>query len=250
MQIIVDSLMASYEKSGSGPVVLMLHGWGDSQKTFRELAKILADSYTVVTLDLPGFGATQPPSMPWNLDDYCNFVAKFLDKSGLGDPYSILGHSNGGAIAIRALASGKIQANRLILLASAGIRDEYKGRKKALRIVAKAAKVTTLPLPKQLQTKLKKRAYSTIGSDLFVAEHMQETFKQIVTEDVQADASQLTIPSLIIYGSQDKATPPTYGELFQKLTKDGELHIINSAGHFVHHDEPKEVSSLIQEFLR
>lgn len=249
MQVVVDSLMTSYEKVGNGSVVLMLHGWGDTRGTFLELAKALAGDYTVVALDLPGFGGTQPPPVAWGLDDYCDFIADFLTKVGIEDLYCVVGHSNGGAIAIRGLASKKLRARKVVLLASAGIRNVYRGRKKALRIAAKAAKIATSPLPKRLQNALKKRAYSAIGSDLFVAEHMQETFKRVVTDDVQADARHIGVPSLIVYGSQDNATPPSYGELFKRAIPKSTLHILDGASHFVHHDKPREVRDLIQEFL-
>ncbi len=249
MQVVVNSLMTSYEKVGSGPVVLMLHGWGDTSGTFSELLKELSGSYTAVALDLPGFGRTQAPPVAWSLNDYCDFVAEFLRKIDVKKPYCIIGHSNGGAVAIRGVASQKLRVSKLVLLSSAGVRDVYHGRKKVLRIAAKVAKAVTYLLPKQLQDKVKKRAYGIIGSDLFVAEHMQETFKRIVTDDVQADAHKLTTPTLIIYGSQDTATPPTYGRLYEQTVSNSKLHILDGAGHFVHHDEPQKVRKLIQEFL-
>jgi pimeloyl-ACP methyl ester carboxylesterase len=249
MQVIVDSLLTVYEKAGTGPTILLLHGWGDTHTTFGALTRDLAASYTILLLDLPGFGGSQAPTEAWGLDDYAEFLNKFLAKIDSQDIYAVVGHSNGGAIAIRGLATKKLTSKKLVLLASAGIRDVYRGRKKALRWTAKAAKVATYPLPKSLQTKLKKGAYRTIGSDLFVAEHMQETFKRVVTDDVQKDAATLHVPTLIIYGSKDTATPPVYGERYQHAITDSRLEVLEGAGHFVHHDEPQKVATLIQEFL-
>jgi len=247
-QVIVDSLLTSYLINGSGKTVLLLHGWGDDAKTFNNLMKQLAANYQVVVLDLPGFGNTQAPNETWKLDNYAQFVSHFLQKLQV-QPYIILGHSNGGAIALRGLSQGNLMADRLILLASAGIRDEYKGRKKVLRLAAKGAKVLTAPLPKQVQHKLKRFAYNKIGSDLFVAEHLQETFKNVVTDDVRADAEKVNIPALLIYGSADTATPPRYGELLAQKLSNAHLQIIQGAGHAVHQEAPDQVQSLIEEFI-
>src|SRR5690606_6749255 len=144
--------------------------------------------------------------------EYAQFVTSFLTKIQV-QPVAIIAHSNGGAIAIRGLAAGELKTEKLILLASAGIRDEYKGRKKAVRLLAKGAKILTAPLPSRVQQKLKRKAYKAIGSDLFIAEHLQETFKRIVTDDVRDDAAKIAVPTLLVYGSEDTDTPVKYGQI-------------------------------------
>jgi len=249
MQVVVDNLLTSYEQAGSkGPVILLLHGWGDTGATFKQLTEKLQANYRTLVLDLPGFGGTSAPAEVWDLDDYARFVAHFLKKVD-AKPDVIIGHSIGGAVAICGLAAGDLTADSLVLLASAGIRNVYKGRKKALRLVAKAAKAATAPLPKSVQTKLKKKAYKRIGSDLFVAEHLQETFKKVITYDVQADAAKLHLPVLLIYGSEDTATPVAFGELFHGAISGSRLEVLEGVGHFVHHEQPDKVFSLVNEFI-
>jgi pimeloyl-ACP methyl ester carboxylesterase len=249
MQAIVDNLLTSYEKAGKGPVVLLLHGWGDSHATFAKLVRSLKDKHTVISVDLPGFGGTHSPKEVWELNNYCEFVAKFLAKIDATKLHAVIGHSNGGSIAIRGLAQGNFKSDKLVLLSSAGVRDVFRGRKKALRIAAKAAKAATYPLPKSLQNKLKRRAYESIGSDMFVAEHLQETFKKVVTDDVRRDAKKLRLPTLIVYGSEDTATPVSYGEMFREAIPGSMLQVVDGAGHFVHHDNPEAVNEFIKEFL-
>jgi pimeloyl-ACP methyl ester carboxylesterase len=85
---------------------------------------------------------------------------------------------------------------------------------------------------------------------MLVAEHMQETFRRVVTDDVQADAARLTLPVLLIYGEQDESTPIGYGEQFHQLMPDSRLQILPDAGHFVHTDRPDDVEKAIREFLK
>jgi pimeloyl-ACP methyl ester carboxylesterase len=253
MQVVVDSLLTHYETAGSAhgaPLVVLLHGWGDSAAGLRALQKALAAHAYVVALDLPGFGATEAPREPWGLDEYAQFVAAFLQKINAGSVTVLAGHSNGGAIALRGLSKGWLHAGKLVLLASAGIRGEYKGRVKALRYLAKAGKALTAPMPKALQQKIRQKAYHTIGSDMLVAEHLQETFKRVVTDDTRQDAEALTIPALLLYGEQDDATPVRYGEMYHEYIANSTLEIFPGAGHFVHLDRPKEVVQAIEEFMR
>ncbi len=251
MQVIVDSLMTQYVRKGKGKTVLILHGWGDSSQGFQALTGTLSKHYDVIAVDLPGFGGTQAPtSFSWDVSDYAQFVAHFLDKIGVKDVYALVGHSNGGAVAIRGLGRGILRADRLVLLASAGIRNTYKGRNKMLRVVAKAGKMATVALPPAAKKKLRSRFYTSIGSDMLVAEHLQETFKRVVTDDVRDDAQRITVPSLLIYGENDQSTPVSYGEQFHEILPDSTLQIIGGVGHFVHLDKPEVVENAIEEFLK
>ena len=249
MQAIVNNLLTSYEKVGKGPVILMLHGWGDNSATFKVITEALKSKYSLILVDLPGFGRTAAPKDNWGLNEYCDFVAEFLNNINEKNIYAVIGHSNGGAIAIRGLANSIWQTNKLVLLASSGIRDNYKGRRKAQRAAAKAAKLMVAPLPKRLKSKIKKRAYKAIGSDMFVAEHMQETFKKVVTDDVLEDAQKLNIPTLLVYGANDTATPKEYGELFHVAIKGSDLKIVDETGHFLHHENPDLINKYLIEFL-
>ena len=179
MQVIVDNLLTNYAEVGKGSsVILFLHGWADSSKTFEGLASQITENnaeYKAVMLDLPGFGATQSSGNDWDLQDFADFVRKFLDKLSLR-PRTIVGHSNGGAIAIYGLANNVFESDNLILIASAGIRSKT-AKKEILRYASKPAKLGLKLTPKQTQKRLKRKLYSSIGSDYLVAEHMQETFK-------------------------------------------------------------------------
>jgi pimeloyl-ACP methyl ester carboxylesterase len=250
MQVVVDTLLTHYEVHGKGKLLLLLHGWGDSAAGLKQLQAALAKKHKVIAVDLPGFGGSQPPEAAWGLDDYAYFVTHFLDKIAAKRPLAIVGHSNGGAVAIRGMARGWLSADKLVLLASAGIRGEYKGRVKVARMITKAGKALATPLPRSIKQKLRRKVYQTVGSDMLVAEHLQETFKKIVTDDVQQSAALLTLPTLLIYGDQDENTPLSHAKLFNQAIKGSKLEIIPGAGHFVHQDAPEKVATLVEGFIK
>ncbi len=250
MQIVVYGLLTNYGRTGKGKTLVILHGWGDSSVSWAALTHELSKNFEVVVPDLPGFGGSEQPREAWGLDDYANFIAVFLKKLNIKDIYALIGHSNGGAVAIRGLTAGKLDAEKLVLLASAGIRGEYKGRVKALRYITKAGKALTTPLPKSAKDKLRRRVYKSVGSDMLVAEHMQATFKKIVIDDIREDAAKLDVPTLLIYGEADEQTPVRYGELLHELIGGSTLEVLPGAGHFIQIDKPGEVTRAVTEFLK
>lgn len=249
MQVVVNSLLTHYEQAGHGKrTVLLLHGWGDNLHTFKELQKFLSSGYNVISLDLPGFGSSQAPQEVWDLDMYADFVSSFLHKIDR-TTYAVIAHSNGAALAIRALATKKISSQKLVVLGASGIRNRQKGRRFVIKVIAKSGKVATFWLPKTQKQKLRKFLYGAAGSDMLVAPHLQETFKKTVRQDVQQDAAKLQLPVLLIYGEDDKATPPLYGQIYHELISNSTLEIISRASHFVHQDKPQLVHDMIGDFL-
>lgn len=249
MQVMVDGLMTSYEAAGEGKTLLLLHGWGDRAVGLKALQTALAAKFYVIAPDLPGFGGTQVAANVWGLDEYATFISHFLEKLGVKKVYAIVGHSNGGAIAIKAVANNVVVPQRLVLLASAGIRGEAAGRRKVLQGATKVGKFLTMPLPDPAKRALRRRLYDMVRSDMLVAEHLQETFKKIVSEDLRKDAASITIPTLLIYGGKDRSAPVRYGEIFHQRIKGSTLQILPNAGHFAHIDEPQKVVTTIEEFL-
>jgi len=249
MQVVVDDLLTNYVRRGKGRVVVILHGWGDNSLSWLGLIKDLATNFDVVVPDLPGFGGSQSPATDWGLTDYGSFVGAFLQKIKVREVYCVIGHSNGGAIAIRGLSKNLFATDKLILLSSAGIRGEYKGRVKALRYAAKAGKLLTTPLPDSAKNKLRVKAYKTIGSDMLVAEHLQGTFKKVISDDVRTDAKMINIPTLLIYGEDDQQTPLRYGKVFHELIKHSSLEVLPEAGHFLQLDRLDALKSAIEGFI-
>lgn len=218
--------------------------------TFKDLAKTLAKDYQVLSVDLPGFGKTEAPKEVWDLDNYSEFLESLLKKLGLHDLYAVVGHSNGGAIAIRAINLGKLKPKKLVLLSAAGIRSGQTLKRVVLKIIAKTGNIATIWMPERNRRALRESLYGAAGSDMLVVPGLQETFKKSVRQDVQADAAKLTLPTLLIFAQGDKAVPVSDGRSYNRLIKKSKLEVLGDSGHFVHHDQPAETLRLIKEFLK
>lgn len=250
MNVVVDGLMTNYQLTGKGKLVLLLHGWGDAANGLEALSRELAGSYQVLVLDLPGFGASELPKMAWDLDNYADFLKNLLAKLNLNQPYAVIGHSNGGALAIRAVSLTALTPQKLILLAASGVRTNSRAKRLFLKVVAKTGNIATIWMPERYRQGLRKSLYGAAGSDMLVAPQLEDTFKKTVRQDVQGDAVVIQIPTLLIYAANDDAVPVEDGRQYHDLIKNSRLEIIDGAGHFVHLDEPQKVTALIQEFLK
>lgn len=245
MQVIVDGKAIAYDKFGSGRTLVLVHGWGDSRSTFNQLLPHLIADYTVVMIDLPGFGDSDSPDVAYDLESYASCVKSVLEKINCSKVFGMIGHSNGGAIIIKGASLGTLNADKLILIASSGVRSTQSSRKLMLRILAKVLKTIMVILPLRIQIKLKHRMYGAINSDLYVAPHMQDTFKKLVGEDIVQASSNISTPSLLIYGEDDSATPPKYGEMFHASMHNSRLEIVKGAGHFVHQTHALIIAPMI-----
>lgn len=249
MQVIIAGKIVAYDSLGTAKrSVLMLHGWGSNRQSMSALAKALSADYHVVSVDVPGFGESERPESIWGLSEYADWITKLLEKLEIKKLYGLVGHSNGGAIAIK-LASTGYPIEKLILLGASGVRGRERGRQLLYKAIAKTGKKATIILPKKLQTNVRKKWYKKIGSELYDVPGMEGSFKKVTSEDLVIEATMISVPTLLVYGSEDMATPVTYGQAYSQVIEGSQLDVVEGAGHYSFIDKPKEVTSLIVEFL-
>jgi pimeloyl-ACP methyl ester carboxylesterase len=250
MQIIVDGLHTVVHSYGSGPVILLLHGWGVDSSTYDNLIQHFPE-HQVVTIDLPGFGGTQAPQSVWDVHDYASFVRDVVQKLEEIEQISVIvGHSFGGRVALDGVGSGLLEAEQLILLASHGLPEQVTS-KEALKqqLVQLGSRLLRL-LPKGLSSRIRSWSIKRFGSDDYLASgQLEATFKKVIAQDVTNLAPLITIPTLLIYGSADATTPPELGKRISDLIPNAQLHIVEGAGHYVYVDAPSEVIETMREFI-
>lgn len=248
---IVDGVDTRFRDSGgAGPIVLLLHGWGDTLATFDPLVSEL-DGARLVRLNLPGFGGSETPVEPWDVARYATFVRRFLDKLGIAEPDVIIGHSFGGRIAIKSVASELIKPKKIVLIASAGAAERSRARRNVFAALAKAGKfLTAFPPLSLFRERLRERLYAAAGSaDYLRAGPLRETFVKVVGENLLADAERLRAPTLLVWGENDEETPLAEARALNRAIAGSRLAIIPGAGHFVHREMPAETAREIRAFI-
>lgn len=252
MKVVVDGLMTEYEAEGRGKAVLFLHGWGSSKEVFKGLGEELKDKYRVVAVNLPGFGGTDEPKKPWEVDDYVEFVASFLKKAKVPRVYAIVGHSFGGRVMIKGCTNGKLNSEKLVFIDAAGVKSKRTARTRAFNAMAKVGNVMlSLPIINRFRKMMKIRLYRKAGvSDyLNASELMRETFKKTIDEDLSSLIKEIRQKCLIIWGEDDHDTPVSDVYIFKQI-KHSRAHILSGAGHYAFLDKPEETARLVKDFLR
>ena len=246
MKVIADGLATEYSDEGTGPVMLMLHGWGNTRHSFDALCRGLP-SFRMIRLDLPGFGESERPSEPWDVAQYATFVALFCEKLGIV-PDILLGHSLGGRIITKGVATGVLSAPRLILIASAGVANRNTLHNRTYGIVSKIGKALLSPLPRSTYESIRRAIYARSGSDYLTVAGMSESFLKVINEDLSGYAGRISTPTLLIWGTLDVVTPLTEGEKLHGLIQGSILVTLPHGTHFVHLEFPKDVAGHIREF--
>lgn len=223
----------------------MLHGWGAEIKLLAPLAERLASlGYRVHMLDLPGFGASDPPPQPWTVHDYAEFVLAYLDHHELERVY-LFGHSFGGRLGLILGAQHPDRVIKMALADSAGIRPKtpvwqsarlrlYKGMRDGLRTVGLHG----------FSDSLNSWYNGRYGSSDFqaVSGVMRQTFINVVKEDLTDYARRVAVPTLLFWGDQDQDTPLWQGELLEKLIPDAGLVVYAGAGHYSYLEHPDQTA--------
>ena len=249
----INDLTINYIKKGNGKAVLILPGWGTNVNTYMPIINSLSTYHTVYCLDMPGFGESEEPNTSWNLDDYVTFVIDFIKSQNINE-LSLLGHSNGGRIIIKLMNEKNLsfKVNKIILIGSAGIVHEktlYQNSKVKLAKVGKNI-LELKPIKKvfpNLITKLK----NNFGSEDYknASPIMKETLVQLINYDLREFLPNINVPTLLIWGSNDTATPISDGELMEKLIPDAGLIRVENCSHYVFLEQPGYVNKIINTFL-
>ena len=251
MERVVDGLKAHYTMEGSGPPVLLLHGWGSNCDAFRLIRQRFQDRFTMVALDYPGFGGSEMLKEPWSVEDYARFTLHFIEELGLENPI-LIGHSHGGRVIIRMAGEGVVSPPKIVLLDAAGIKHKKKFKQKVRVACFKTIKrLLTLPGLKNRTQGLLQKARGHFGSADYRAapELLRQTMVRLVNEDLTPFLKNIKAPTLLLWGEKDEDTPLEDAKLMEKLIPDAGLCVLKGAGHFSFVERPYEALAILESFL-
>ena len=105
--------------TGSGPVVVMIHGIASSSVTFHHLVPLLEPAHRCITIDILGFGdSPAPEGSTYTLKEHVAALDRTIRSLGLREPFTLVGHSLGSLIAARYAATHRRELDRLVLVSS------------------------------------------------------------------------------------------------------------------------------------
>lgn len=218
--------------------ILMLHGWGDSGESMKFFCDKLLKNKKYIIIDFPPFGESKELKSDWTIKDYSNLCLKVLDKEGL-KKVDIISHSFGGRVAIFLASNYTERVDRLLMIASAGLKSRN-------RWIVKL-KVLLFKLKKLLGFKNLDSGSSDYKN---ASDSTKKTFCNIVNYFQEKEAKKIKNETLLVWGSEDKSTPLYMGKKFSRLIKNSSLIVFDGAGHFPHYDDIYKFSMIANSFLK
>jgi pimeloyl-ACP methyl ester carboxylesterase len=255
----VEIRYRTYGEPGPGkPTALLIHGFANSLQSFRRVAPLLTDRYYVVTYDMPGYGLSgKPAPFDYRNANQAKIASGLIRELGLKDVV-VGGHSLGGAIALRVAVDEPEVAGLVVM--NPGIITTG---------VPPIAKYLVFPFPR-LQAKI-------FGDPEFRADFLKRSFVDptIVTDQVVADLSltsksegylrgmtnlmgqyqdadeipllaQVKVPSLIVWGAQDRGKPAGEFDELRALLPAADTAYVESSGHYVQEEAPEETAAAMK----
>jgi pimeloyl-[acyl-carrier protein] methyl ester esterase len=248
------------EVSGSGPDLVLLHGWGMNAAVWGELATALAQHFRVHCVDLPGHGAS-PACAPCTLDTFVDLLAAALPQR-----LTVCGWSFGGQITLRWALRRPDQIGHLVLLAAtprfvrsthwdcgieAAVLDDFARdlahdtRATLQRFLALQARGETDPrgVLRRLREHLLTRGTPNVAA-------LGATLGLLKETDLRGILGRIAQPALILHGASDTLVPLAAAEYLQRALPRARLEVFDGTAHALLISQPQRTARCIAEFCR
>jgi pimeloyl-ACP methyl ester carboxylesterase len=229
MYVRINNRKIHYKRSGHGPPVLLVHGWGGTLYSLHALSHLLDNEYSVFILDLPGFGKSDNPPPHWGVEGYAECIRAFIKELKIDKPF-YFGHSFGGEIGIF-LASTYPRLFSKLVLCSSSFKREKKISKLArlLKLIPENKRVFL----KSIEPHIKKIYYRLLhrDSDLMKYPHLEHNFRKIITQDLTSESRHISTPTLILWGEDDTMTPVLWAYELAKYIPNSTLKVFPDVRH-------------------
>lgn len=271
-----DSVKIGYYEKGEGKTLLMVHGLGGYMKNWEQNIDALSEEYHCVVIDLPGYWSSAVKEA-WQSDDYMEFFARqliaFIQQKELEEPV-LMGHSMGGQVAIVAALKAPELFSKLILAAPAGI-ETFRPQQAAMLkqisqpevmmkqeepAIRQAFAINFYQQPEGLEAMIQDRLW--LKETPYFKSYCQivsNGVKGMLNHPVRENLAQLEVPTLIIYGTEDRLIPNKYlhPDLSTKAIAqaaadeipNAELVLIPEAGHLLQYERPEAFNQAVMDYL-
>jgi pimeloyl-ACP methyl ester carboxylesterase len=211
-------------------MLVWAHGWGHTHENLVPLARAMQRVAPSCLLDLPGFGASPAPAEPWGTADYADAIAQWLAVATKAPPVWI-GHSFGARVGLQLAARHPEQVGGLFLIAAAGLqrqrplseRARLAARRWAFRLVRRIT--PDGPARERLRTRFGSADYQRAGP-------LRPILVKAVNEDLTEVARAVRCPTMLVYGAEDRETPPELGSRFNALIPKSRLVVLRGFDHW------------------
>jgi pimeloyl-ACP methyl ester carboxylesterase len=257
-RIEISGRSIAYRVAGSGPPLILLHGFTQDSRVWRPQLERLADAYTVVAWDAPGAGGSADPDEGFGITAWAGALGAFCDAIGLESTH-VAGLSWGGLLAQELYRREPSRVRSLILAGTYAGWTGSLSRMIAKQRLAACIRDSALPpeqfvpryLPGMFGKDPPREAWEELGS--IMSEFHPVGFRLMATALARADTRDLLpsirVPCLLIWGDEDVRSPSSVADQFAAAIPGAQLVRIERAGHVSNLERADEFSTVLRDFL-
>jgi len=241
----IDGVRVRYRDEGSGPAVVMLHGFASSLETWDTVAPALKKNHRLLSLDLKGFGWTDRPEGDYSPAAQAHLVLGLMKARGI-DKAAFVAHSWGSSIALAATLAEPTRVERLALYDAWVYEDQLPTFFLWARAPGLGEALYSLWYDERSDERM---AYAFFDKRRFMSEKLVEDVEKALERpgtkaaalaatrgqhfaEVEAKYRTITQPALLLWGREDEVTLLPFGERLQKDLRNSKLVVYPQCGHF------------------
>ncbi len=256
MQFTRGGIHLAYEEAGTGAPVVLLHGFPFSRRMWRRQASLARD-VRLITPDLRGFG--ESGGTPTSLDEFADDVHALVEHLRLS-VFVLGGFSMGGYVLFRYLARHADRVQAVLLLDTRAEADTPEGRQRRydgiarieregpagylddfLRLIVSPQTLQSRPeLAQEIRAQMESARPATLTGALRAMAERPDSTPLL---------SAIRVPTLIVVGEDDKATPPDSARRMYEAIAGSRLVTIPEAGHMSNLEQPERFNTALASFL-
>ncbi len=254
----VDGLRIGFERAGSGPPLVLLHGAFSDRRAWRRQLDDLADAFTVIAWDAPGCGHSSDPPETFRLPDYADVLAGLIDALELGRPH-VLGLSFGGGLALELYRRHPHVPASLILASAyagwAGSLPEHEVQARLARSLRDAER----PPEEWVEEYLPGLFTDGVPQETIdgFVEMMLDTrpagmlpmLRGFAEADLRDVLPRIEVPTLLLYGDADLRSPLPVAEALHARIPGSRLVVMPGVGHGSNLEAPDTFNTHVRSFL-
>jgi pimeloyl-ACP methyl ester carboxylesterase len=250
----IDGVRIHYQEKGTGPALVLIHGYTSSTYSWKEIFEPLAQNFHVIAVDLKGFGFSGKPDGDYTRRAQAVLVAHLLEHLHVEKAW-LCGNSMGGEVALNVALANPERVAGLILIDSAGVEVPGRGTLTPgyllIPWVGRLLIALSLTSDKLVRQGLEKSFYD---DSKVTPDRVANYYRPLQTRGgqlaalraraqwsrypVEPNLDKINAPTLILWGEQDELIPLAAGRKLNSLIKNSRLVIFENCGHLPQEEMP------------
>ncbi|HVC13899.1 MAG TPA: alpha/beta fold hydrolase [Acidimicrobiales bacterium] len=242
--------------------VLLVHGASGHLESFVRTMPFLAHRRRVIAFDLPWHGYASHPDHPYTVAEYADFVVELARRLSVDGPVHLVGQSLGAAIAGRIAIERTLPVGRLVLIGAAGVPGTRRNASHSMRAALRDRSYASVKSRLEYAMAYRGPEMDELIECRYVAYQRgdwppraeafsfhEEGAGRRSLEATEEEWRSLALPTLLVWGSEDRVVPPSAGRRLAELVAGSRLDVFDGCGHNPQFERPYAVNPVVDAFL-